>query len=80
MASLIWAKTIRCDWPECTQQATIELVEKWPERILPKGWTDLSDTPIIAYNGQYVRELCPAHSIQPIKAIPEKFGKAGDAH
>jgi hypothetical protein len=63
MSVIRWARTVRCDWPECTQQADVMLDEAWPDRTMPTGWLDLTQhLQCIDHFGSRLGELCPVHA------------------
>lgn len=69
MSAVTWAKTVRCDWPGCDEQAEVVLDDSWPNRRMPKGWIDLSSIIMIRQAGKPgsdLREICPAHGSMTI--------------
>lgn len=62
MSAIQWAKTVRCDWPDCQAEAEVTLRKDWPDRKMPEGWISLRPAVLAALGGRDVGELCTIHS------------------
>lgn len=66
MSTLIWARTVGCDWPECSDAVTVlEPPHGTSRPELPPGWVSLGGT-VRTTRGTGFNDLCPTHARQTI--------------
>lgn len=64
MAAVAWARTVRCDFPECQSVAEVALGDDLTARNLPDGWVDLQSKHIDLrdWKGNRLTEFCTIHA------------------
>ena len=75
MTALIWARTVKCDWPGCRAVAEVTLGDDQMKRIMPAGWLDMSQFPIRDRQGREAREICSIHACATLASLIDAFGK-----
>ena len=79
MSAMTWAKTVRCDWPDCQSEAEVILgSSQWTDRVMPAGWIDLAlSATVLPVHGKglAVREICSIHTAASLAAFAQVFGK-----
>lgn len=75
MPAITWAKTVRCDWPDCPSEAELTLGERWPDRLTPPGWIDLTIARITTHKGYFLQFFCTIHARKTLADLTALIGE-----